>query len=92
MSSQRPDRVKRAPCKDPAPPRFIFRSISAEATVTTSRQSSQSKTGALSESELLTFRGGEKQGTKINPISSSAFQRKVTSVSFGKDCRAGTPH
>ena len=74
MSSQRPDRVKRAPWKDPAPPRFVFGSISAEATVTTSRQSSQSKTGALSESELLTFRGGEKQGTKINPISSSAFQ------------------
>jgi len=84
--------LKRAPCNDPAPPRFLFGSISAEAIVTTSRQSSQSKTGALSESELLTFRGGEKQGTKINPISSSAFQRKVTSVSFGKDCRAGTPH
>ena len=64
MFSQRPDRVKRAPCKDPAPPRFIFRSISAEATVTTSRQSSQSKTGALSESELLTFREGKSKGQK----------------------------
>ena len=92
MSSQHPDRVKRAPCKDPGPPQFLLGSISAEATATTSRQISQSKTGALSESELLTFRGGEKQGTKINSISSSAFQRKVTSVSFGKDCRAGTPH